>query len=944
MIRDLLSRLCAGLRTPKWLNLPLLIAMLMPLCTHAAALPDGDPDYEFSVDNVTYKCYFRMKLENSNPTPTDKGSKWYTVYALPENTAITHATVRLDFCSDLGNYIPTDEPGYEIWSNSTETTHFVDGAWDGCSSLKWLELIVNQTDHTNSSPNTTDLAPISGLTSLNIFVTGGNRYSSDTKKPYHIFTNINYSAAWYSDMSIYNETKANWKIISYKPIGAFAKSLLKQDSFDMNMDVCSGTGMTPKVEVKSKHLPDDARYYALTFDNEGRPVAPLIGDFKYNVSVKELVGKQKPYTDSKLVDSDIFKNCFDIKEGVVYEILHPNDAKIAEYGYTNIRVTTNSYSPKDIEQDSDGTYILPSDGYYFYFTYDGMEMRYSHIVYSSDLADHMVELEATEWLPHRVTVVATELECDMSNLDDGAVLGIGEYIDGENLNFTPFDEQKKAVLYDYENCFDISLNFPRENTNGEITLQFRNPVYLVMRVKGRNILVSSQSLSQPENTYVNCHVSRDKQKIHFDLASLYSRLGYKGVLSEDDKAGVIFDDKKYYCAHSSGDRHELDLEDLLPNKSFYMKLFYEIDGQEYVSYWWMGISTKTISGKYEMNASTQSVAFNFSDVSYDESYGDVVFEDLAVYLNGKTLYDDAEFEITTQKDIRISNLQIWENYELRGYCRYIRKSDGEKTTLFPIKILFKTEEPTWIAGDAQAMTTTKARLTYTTNLENVSETYVEWRRVDAPDVVKSTVAACPVVDGQLVGVLNNLNPDVYYKFRPVFELNGTPIYGEWIGIFTGDANVWFDPEISTRPARVRKDGTVTLQGSVIPGSGDISEQGFEVWPDGGAQHAPGSGEESSHTFITCNGISISTELTDLKHGVTYTYRAYAKVDGQMYTGPEETFMIPGESGIEDTVGDAEAPTIIGYYNLQGLRSDRPFRGMNIVVYSNGKTEKRIIRE
>lgn len=242
------------------------------------------------------------------------------------------------------------------------------------------------------------------------------------------------------------------------------------------------------------------------------------------------------------------------------------------------------------------------------------------------------------------------------------------------------------------------------------------------------------------------------------------------------------------------------------------------------------------------------------------------------------------------------------------------------------------------------MTTTKARLTYTTNLENVSETYVEWRRVDAPDVVKSTVAACPVVDGQLVGVLNNLNPDVYYKFRPVFELNGTPIYGEWIGIFTGDANVWFDPEISTRPARVRKDGTVTLQGSVIPGSGDISEQGFEVWPDGGARHAPGSGEESSHTFIKCNGISISTELTDLRHGVTYTYRAYAKVDGQMYTGPEETFMIPGESGIEDTVGDAEAPTIIGYYNLQGLRSDRPFRGMNIVVYSNGKTEKRIIRE
>lgn len=347
--------------------------------------------------------------------------------------------------------------------------------------------------------------------------------------------------------------------------------------------------------------------------------------------------------------------------------------------------------------------------------------------------------------------------------------------------------------------------------------------------------------------------------------------------------------------------------------------------------------------EYSFETGTNSLNIDFDISGYDSSLGDVVFSKLEIY-KGSVDKVDVEVEHLDDMALRFSDLEAGQSYELRAYLNYNRKSDGQSSGLGVQKILFVTGTPTWIEGQAQALNTKKARLTYTTNLENVSETYVEWRRVDAPDVVKSNVAACPVVDGQLVGILNNLNPDVYYKFRPIYESNGRTYSGEWIGIFTGDANVWFDPEISTRPARVRKDGSVTLQGSVVPGSGDISEQGFEVWPNGGAQHAPGNGVESSHTFIKCNGISISTELTDLKQGVTYTYRAYAKVDGQMYTGSEETFTIPGESGIDDVLGDAEAPIIIGYYNLQGHRSDRPFPGLNIVVYSNGRTEKRIIRE
>lgn len=38
--------------------------------------------------------------------------------------------------------------------------------------------------------------------------------------------------------------------------------------------------------------------------------------------------------------------------------------------------------------------------------------------------------------------------------------------------------------------------------------------------------------------------------------------------------------------------------------------------------------------------------------------------------------------------------------------------------------------------------------------------------------------------------------------------------------------------------------------------------------------------------------------------------------------------------------DAE---VVAYYNLQGIASDSPRKGMNIVVYSDGTTRKLMVR-
>jgi len=88
---------------------------------------------------------------------------------------------------------------------------------------------------------------------------------------------------------------------------------------------------------------------------------------------------------------------------------------------------------------------------------------------------------------------------------------------------------------------------------------------------------------------------------------------------------------------------------------------------------------------------------------------------------------------------------------------------------------------------------------------------------------------------------------------------------------------------------------------------------------------------------------MSVDISDLAGGTTYVYRTYAKVNGVIHTGNEETFDIPGTGAVDGIAVEEETPEVVGYYNLQGVRSERPFDGMNIVVYSNGKTEKRVFK-
>ncbi len=48
-----------------------------------------------------------------------------------------------------------------------------------------------------------------------------------------------------------------------------------------------------------------------------------------------------------------------------------------------------------------------------------------------------------------------------------------------------------------------------------------------------------------------------------------------------------------------------------------------------------------------------------------------------------------------------------------------------------------------------------------------------------------------------------------------------------------------------------------------------------------------------------------------------------------------------EGGIEEMEAKAAATAVVGYWNVQGVRSDRPYRGLNLVRYSDGTVRKEI---
>ena len=357
-----------------------------------------------------------------------------------------------------------------------------------------------------------------------------------------------------------------------------------------------------------------------------------------------------------------------------------------------------------------------------------------------------------------------------------------------------------------------------------------------------------------------------------------------GAVRCDESGVYAYLDDTYFKANSNG---EVTITDKGPDREDSFQAYAKYGERILVSQWDF-FSTKPMSPSISIDASASSIT----------ATGSYIHGDAKVIGSGFT-ESESSTEFIGDDVMVLTGLTPNTSYRLY-YAVKVESGGGEYT--------YRTEAEAATSGlvlvteQAQPTSTTSVRLKATANLDDAEVgAGFEWKRYDAPDEMLGTVVSCPVVDGMIVGSLRNVNPEAYYKYRAVYRANdGSEYFGDWVVFFTGDATVYFEPEVRTyKPESVTTDGAV-LTGYALDGTDDIEKQGFEYWPvDGDAMlrsAAPGQVQT-----VFASGIKMEVELTGLAAGTTYAYRAFATTDEGTIYGTEMQFTTEPASGIAEVV-------------------------------------------
>ena len=304
---------------------------------------------------------------------------------------------------------------------------------------------------------------------------------------------------------------------------------------------------------------------------------------------------------------------------------------------------------------------------------------------------------------------------------------------------------------------------------------------------------------------------------------------------------------------------------------------------------WVTCNGKRCEGQ-QYNITTQNIGTSSNAVT-----GPTNVEMTASYNAGDATVKDAYFTFNGQqmKKIVMTGLRPSTTYS----TVYTVVTNTGRT--FNTNMSFTTKSLTMTTQEARMLSDTSPMLIAETNMADVETSCgFEWRRYDAPEEMPSAKVYCPVYGGTMAGVLKNMSPNVYYKYRPFYKASdGSEYYGNWIAFITADAGVTFEPVVYTYKAPEVTQNTATLQGVALPGSSEITEQGFEYWRMNGSKAPTGTVNK-----VTATGQRMSATVQGLNAGATYGYRSYVKAGGQTYYGSEEQFTTEKPTG--DVNGDS----------------------------------------
>ena len=274
-------------------------------------------------------------------------------------------------------------------------------------------------------------------------------------------------------------------------------------------------------------------------------------------------------------------------------------------------------------------------------------------------------------------------------------------------------------------------------------------------------------------------------------------------------------------------------------------------------------------------------------------------------------------------ELKLTDLEIGKTYEATYQVKTIDSTESCKLSFTTPNLQITTIK------DARAISNTAAIICASTNLDD-SDTHAgfEWRRYDAPELVPSSRANCPVVDGVMMGALKNLSSNTYYKFRPYYkDTEGTEYFGEWSAFGNADAYVYFEPTVRTYSINNIEDTSAEVRGFAIAGSDPIVEQGFEYWESDNTNSTPMYNLFSANNkqIVNSEGQWMSATLENLNSNATYTVRAFVKTEKGTTYGEQQTFTTTSLSGNKNILRSSEEERNCIKLYIEGLNNEGKYQ-------------------
>lgn len=417
--------------------------------------------------------------------------------------------------------------------------------------------------------------------------------------------------------------------------------------------------------------------------------------------------------------------------------------------------------------------------------------------------------------------------------------------------------------------------------NNENLIPDNNGIFIINNYTGRGNLTVQYSNDSNEYQY---SLSTLIPKIYIsDNRSTQISLGFNINFSTDDESqpssvGVEIDGKGEYFANEHG---YVEILNLKPETSYKVTPFAIYNGVKF-----KGNTSSYKTSGFNLTISVKSVGASYISAvgSYKENGEHVTNYGFTLEKNNTVRFND---------DIQFKSYRLNPNTKYKIYFGIETSSNGR----YWVEKEITTSDIIWENMQSTAVSLSAARLKVEVNCDSLCSTGFEWRRIDSPDLIPSTKVACPTINNSLQGVLNNLNPDVYYKFRPYYISDETKIYyGKWSGIFTGDANVYFAPEVYTYMPSISSNN-VTLSGFVLPGTDEIESQGFEI-----RLSNSNSRGENGWQIYNISGIFMQTSI-ELPNG-DYEVRTFANTKNNTIYGEIISFSIGDNSGVDEVFMDS----------------------------------------